>query len=169
MRKRSWTIEQLKEAVQNSTRFRQVLKKLSLREAGGNYFQLQKYIKELGLDTSHFKGPGWSRGLHFGFKPKIPLKEILVQNSYFQSYKLKNRLFRDGFKTPHCVECGWAKRSEDGRMPLEIDHINGDVHDNRLENLRILCPNCHSLKPTHRGRNQKKKIGQVAERFTHNT
>ncbi|MDE1988391.1 MAG: HNH endonuclease, partial [Patescibacteria group bacterium] len=41
-------------------------------------------------------------------------------------------------------------------LPLELDHINGDRHDNRLENLRILCPNCHSLKPTHRGRNMNK-------------
>ncbi|MGB4076287.1 MAG: HNH endonuclease [Minisyncoccia bacterium] len=39
-------------------------------------------------------------------------------------------------------------------MPVELDHVNGDRHDNRIENLRILCPNCHSLKPTHRGRNK---------------
>lgn len=47
--------------------------------------------------------------------------------------------------------------SEDGRIPLELDHINGDRHDNRLENLRVLCPNCHSLKPTHRGLNRSKR------------
>ncbi len=58
-------------------------------------------------------------------------------------------------KKPECEECGWAKRSEDGRIPLELDHINGDSHDNRLENLRILCPNCRSLEPTHRGMNIK--------------
>ena len=112
---------------------------------------------------------GWSKGLHFGFRPKIPLKQILVQNSYFQSYKLKNRLLREGLKPPYCEECGWAERSRDGRLSLELDHINGDVHDNRLENLRILCPNCHSLKATHRGRNRKNKEGRVAERHTHNT
>jgi len=156
-KKRTWTIEQLKEAVKNSTSFRQVLRKLGLREAGGNYFQLQKYVKELKLNTIHFKGRGWNKGLHFPFKPKVPLEKILVQNSYFQSYKLKNRLIQAGLKPPYCEKCGWAERAEDGRLPLELDHINGDVHDNRLENLRVLCPNCHSLQSHYRGRNRRKE------------
>ncbi len=168
MRKRSWTISQLEEAVNKSTSFRQVLKRLGLQPTGGNYFQLQKYINELRLDTAHFKGMGWRKGLHFEFKPKMPLEQILIRNSNFQSYKLKNRLVREGLKSSRCEECGWSKMSEDGRLPLEIDYINGDVHDNRLENLRILCPNCHSLKPTHRGRNRKSN-GRVAKRYTHNT
>lgn len=167
MKKRSWTTDQLNSAVKSSTSFRQVIKKLGLREAGGNYFQLKKYVEELSLDTSHFRGPGWSKGLHFSFKPKVPLEKVLIQNSYFQSYKLKNRLFNEKLKTPKCEECGWAKTAESGRLPLEIHHINGDVHDNRLENLIILCPNCHSLKPTHRGCNRNN--ARVAERFTHNT
>ncbi|MEX2398487.1 MAG: HNH endonuclease [Candidatus Saccharimonadales bacterium] len=58
-------------------------------------------------------------------------------------------------KLPKCELCGWDKRSIDGRTPVELDHINGDRYDNRLENLRVLCPNCHSLQPTHRGRNMK--------------
>lgn len=155
-KKRLWTIEQLEKAVRDSTSYRQVLKKVGLREAGGNYFQLRKYIKELKLDISHFKGRGWNKGLRFPFKPKVPLEKILVQNSYFQSYKLKNRLIKEGLKPPHCEICGWAERSPDGRLPLELDHLNGDVHDNRLENLRILCPNCHSLQPHYRGRNRRK-------------
>jgi hypothetical protein len=156
MRKRSWTEIQLRQAVITSTSTRQVLVKLKLREAGGNYDQIKKYIKECSLDTSHFKGRAWNKGLRGIGKPLIQLKNILVKNSSFQSYKLKKRLFEEGLKQKFCEECGWCSRTEDGYLPLELDHINGDRHDNRLNNLRILCPNCHSLKPTHRGRNQRK-------------
>lgn len=90
------------------------------------------------------------------YLPIMPIKDILVENSNFQSFKLKKRLFIENIKFPVCEECGWAKKSEDGRIPVELDHINGDRYDNRIENLRILCPNCHSLKPTHRGKNKKK-------------
>lgn len=147
---------QLQEAVQSSSSYRRVLIALGLREAGGNYEQVKKYIKEYNLDTKHFTGSAWSRGLHGIIRPSLPLERILVKDSSFQSFKLKKRLFAKGIKQKQCEECGWAKMSDDGRIPLELDHINGDRHDNRLENLRVLCPNCHSLKPTHRGRNRKK-------------
>ncbi|MFA6254085.1 MAG: HNH endonuclease [Candidatus Paceibacterota bacterium] len=155
-KKRTWTIEKLRIAVKKCTSYRQVLHELDLKEAGGNYDQLKKYIKELSLNTKHFTGKGWNKGLKGTGKTSIPLNEILVPNSTFQSFKLKNRLFSAKIKEPQCEECGWAKRSEDGRLPLELDHINGNRHDNRLSNLRVLCPNCYSLKPTHRGRNRKK-------------
>ena len=94
MGKRSWTKEQLEKAVKSSYSYRQVLSKIGLKEAGGNYVQLKKYIQEYNLDSSHFKGRGWSKGLSLPFIPRVPLKEILVKNSYFQSHKLKNRLIR---------------------------------------------------------------------------
>lgn len=156
MRQRSWSKQQLQEAVATSFSFRQVIAKLGLVEAGGNYAQLQKYIKEYNLDSSHFRGKAWNKGQKFGIRPLIPTKKILVIDSDFQSYKLKNRLFAEGIKLPKCETCGWNRKAVDGRLPLELHHINGDRRDNRLRNLRILCPNCHSLQPTHRGRNIKK-------------
>ncbi len=93
--------------------------------------------------------------------PFIKLTEILVENSTYQSFKLKKRLFSARLKKPSCEECGWAQVSIDGRIPLELDHINGNRHDNRIENLRVLCPNCHSLKPTHRGMNRKRPSGGI--------
>jgi len=158
MRKRSWSTSELKNAVKTSTSIRQVLIKLKLKPAGGNYEQIKKYTKIYNINTKHFKGQGWNKGLKGVGKPRIPLKQVLVRNSTFQSYKLKKRLFAKNLKPKHCEICGWAKKSIDGRIPLELDHINGDSHDNRLLNLRILCPNCHSLQPTHRGRNKKKKV-----------
>ena len=158
MRKRSWTTKQLEESVKVSSSYRQVLTALKLYPSGGNYEQLKNYIKENSLDISHFKGKGWNAGLRRIGKPRIPLEKILNKGISFQSFKLKKRLFTAKLKPQCCEICGWAQKTEDGYLPLELDHINGDRHDNRLENLRILCPNCHSLQPTHRGKNKRKSI-----------
>ena len=156
MKRRSWTKEDLIKAVSNSKSTRQVLFNLKLVEAGGNYEQVKKYLKLYNIDTKHFTGKAWNKGMKGRYLPITLTKDILKRNSNFQSFKLKKRLFIEGIKLPKCEECGWAKKSEDGRIPVELDHINGDRYDNRLENLRVLCPNCHSLKLTHRGRNKKK-------------
>lgn len=155
MRPRQWTIEQLREAAKKSRSVRQVLHRLRLREAGGNYAQIKKHLHLYNIDVSHFKGRAWKKGMKIPFSPKIPLRKVLIKNSTYQSYKLKARLIREGLKKMQCEICGWAEKSLDGRIPLELDHINGDSGDNRIKNLRILCPNCHSLQPTHRGRNRK--------------
>ena len=157
IKKKKWTEEDLKTAVKNSTSVRQVLQKIGLIEAGGNYTQIKKYIYYYNIDTKHFKGKGWNKGMKGIGKPIISLDKILIKNSNYQSYKLKRRLFEKGIKNQKCEECGWAKKSKDGRIPVELDHINGDGKDNRLKNLRILCPNCHSLQSTHRGLNQNRK------------
>ncbi len=148
-----WKIEQLWDAVKNSHSYRQVIETLGLIPAGGNYAHIKRLIAEHGLDISHFLGRAANCGPNRKGGMKYSLEDVLVQNSTYQSHKLKNKLFDAGLKEKRCEECGWAKASEDGRIPVELDHINGDRNDNRLSNLRILCPNCHSLKSTHRGRN----------------
>ena len=168
MKAKSWTIEQLVKAAKNSTSIRQVLHKLGLKEAGGNYAQIKKYLDLYKINTTHFKGKAWNKGMKYSLPSKTPLKKILVKNSNYQSYKLKSRLFREGLKEKKCEICSWAEKSPDGRIPLELDHINGDSKDNRLENLRILCPNCHSLQLTHRGRNRK-STGQWRNWYTRDT
>ncbi len=155
---RKWSDDQLIKAVKKSKSIRNVIKLLGLKPTGGNYEQVKKYVKQNNLDTSHFTGMTWNKGMKFGENPIIPLYKILVSKSTYQSFKLKKRLFSAKLKEPKCEQCGWAKISTDGRIPLELDHVNGNRYDNRLENLRILCPNCHSLQPTHRGKNIGKNI-----------
>jgi hypothetical protein len=154
---RRWSDDALRSAVASSRCYAQVIRALGLIPAGGNYDHVQRRIRELGLDTSHFTGPGWNLGSRFTPRPAMPLEDVLVAGRWAGSHLLKQRLFRAGIKTPQCELCGWAQRSSDGRVPVELDHVNGDRTDNRLENLRILCPNCHSLQPTHRGLNQKSR------------
>ncbi len=165
-RKRTWSESQLKNAVKKSFSYRNVIKMLGLRATGGNYDQVKKYIKEYNFSTEHFTGMLWNKGKKLGPKPLIKLEDILVKYSTYQSFKLKKRLFLVKLKKPKCEKCGWAKVSPDGRLPLELDHINGDRHDNRLENLRILCPNCHSLQSTHRGMNRKRPGAEIGRQPT---
>lgn len=157
IRAKSWSISDLKRAVKNSTSYRQVITKLGLIPAGGNYSHVKKYIRLHTISTIHFTGKAWNRGMTGIGKPILTLGEILVKNSHYQSFKLKKRLFAEGLKKPRCELCHWSKKTIDGRLPLELDHVNGDRYDNRIDNLRILCPNCHSLQSTHRGLNRKKK------------
>ncbi len=151
------------EAVIVSKSYRNVLILLGLVPAGGNYEQIKNRIRELNLDIEHFTGMGWNVGMNFRPRDPTPIAMLLVKDSTYQSFSLKKRLFAEGFKTPKCELCGWAEQAEDGRIPVELDHINGDHYDNRLENLRILCPNCHSLQATHRGKNKKVHLARVLE------
>ena len=158
MKRRSWSASDLREAVAKSRSFRQALKFLNLKPAGGNYSQIKKYIREYNVDNGHFKGRGWNKGLTGFSIPRVSLEKILVRDSSFQSFKLKLRLFNAGLKPQYCERCGWAKKTQDGYLPLELDHINGNPRDNRLKNLQVLCPNCHSLTPTHRSRKRKAAV-----------
>ena len=162
MSKRSWTDEELIGIIPGCFSYRMVIMKLGLVPAGGNYDHVRRIVKELGISTKHFTSKGWNGGWRFDpRRPARNLNDILVQNIQVQSHKLKLRLIREGYKKTICELCGWCQKSVDGRVPIELDHINGDHNDNRIDNLRILCPNCHSLQPTHRGKNKKSYLARV--------
>ena len=158
MKLRKYSLEQLTEAVAQSLSMAQVLKRLNVRVAGGNYTTLKKAIKHFDLDASHFRGKGWNRGDHSGIlkshRKSLSLTEVLVENSYYLSNRLKKRLIKAGIKQHKC-ECCEIVEWNGKPAPIELDHINGVRTDNRLENLRILCPNCHAQTKTYRGRNIK--------------
>lgn len=147
----------LQEAVKNSFSIRETLKYLGIVAAGGNYKTIHKYIKEWNIDTSHFTGQLWNKGKHQVCNPAKPLNEVLVENSNYQSYKLAKRLLKEGLKEHKCEMCGRNKWLENS-IPLELHHKNGNNTDNRLENLQLLCPNCHTLTDNYRGKNIKNKL-----------
>lgn len=155
-KKRGYTDDDIQAAVASSVSMAEVLRKLNLRDAGGNYKSLHDHIKRLGIDISHLKGKAWSGGQRGSFQNARPLDQVLVKDSdYTSTHALRKRLIAEGQLEPRCVACGlseWLSQP----IPLELDHINGDRFDHRLENLRLLCPNCHALTATYRGKNKRR-------------
>ncbi len=158
MKLRKYTEDQLREAVKTSTSIAQTLSKLGVAPYGGNYHVLKRAIKHFNLDTSHFTGQLWNKGKTFGSKQ--PLHRYLNNELQIQSSKLKRRLVSEGVLSEVCSNCRKTKWLGHP-IPLELDHINGNHSDNQLSNLRLLCPNCHALTPTYRGKNKTSKLSSV--------
>ena len=129
---------------------------LGLKPSGGNYRIMHNAIEKYSIDVSHFTGQGWNVGLIFKPFEEKPLVEILVSDSSYQSSKLKHRLLKEGVKFNVCECCGLSEW-QGVPISLEIHHINGNNRDNRIENLQLLCPNCHALTDNYRGRYKGRK------------
>lgn len=127
---------------------REVLRKLGYKPDGG-YLNLRKIIKS--FDTSHFTGAGWLKGKTYYQKSN---EELFVVNGSTNSHSIKLNLFRRGLKDKQCEKCR-RKKWLGNDLPLELNHINGNDRDNRLENLEILCPNCHYFTPNYKSKNKK--------------
>ncbi|MGW0608227.1 HNH endonuclease signature motif containing protein [Streptomyces sp. NPDC002640] len=148
-----WSRDVLQEAVSASRTMAEVLLRLGLDRVGGNHTYISRRLRLYGIDTSHLDRsshrPARVPGQRHPDWPLV-LQEPQVARR-IDSGKLRKAMKAAG--TPeHCAACGNPGAWEGEPLKLEVDHVNGDWRDNRLRNLRFLCPNCHATTDTYRGR-----------------
>ena len=152
--KAEYGIELLSKTVAHNNSVTDVLKVLGLRCAGGNYNTINGYIKKYNLDTSHFETSA-EKAKRVLFKQDLPRELILCENSTVHRSTVKRYIFKHNLIPNICIFCGQDENWYGKKMTLILDHENGIHNDNRLENLRIVCPNCNATLDTHCGKNKK--------------
>lgn len=158
---RKYTKEWLTELCKDSYSYAEVLKKAGRKQGGGTQATLKKKIKEFNIDISHFTGQKWydspNQKNNVISREGYSLEEVFIQNSPVTQKVLRGYIERHNVLEYKCQTCGCDGNWQNGIISLEVDHINGDNKDNRVKNLRYLCPNCHALTDTYRGKNVSRK------------
>ena len=140
------TSSELQEIVKNAQSKADICRALGLLPKGGNYATIDRLLAEHEIVWDKNYTP-WNKGKAYKTKQYHNIKEILVENSpHKNTYQLKLRLIKEGLKEAKCEICGYSES-------IELHHINGNPTDNRLENLQILCPNCHAKTDNYRVKN----------------
>ena len=162
MRKRKYTKELLVPLVKECVSYAQLISKLGLKQSGGIHRMITMRIKEYGIDTSHFTGQLWNKGKTKETDERVrnqsviistPSFKIFCKNSAYKSSKIYDRLLELGWKK-ECVICritDWLGKP----LRFHVDHKNGDHTDNRFDNIRIICPNCHQQTENWGAKNKK--------------
>ncbi len=160
MTKIKYTKDILEPIVAKSKSYAEVIRSFKLKPSGGTYTNFRKIIRDYDLDVSHFTGQGWAKGLTSSsnesirrVRDKISFSdsEILCEFSppSIRSSRIKTLMLKNGSKYRcHEESCDIIDEWNGKKLTLHIDHINGITSDNRLSNLRFLCPNCHQQTPT---------------------
>ena len=161
MKKVNYTKELLEDKVKDCYSFAELCRRLGLKPEGSNPKTVRKKMDEFGIDYSHFTGQRWN------INPSNPVYQgkylpNLCEHSSLSTSNAKTLVYKLGLKENKCEICGtseWQGKS----LVCELHHINGDSTDNRIENLQILCPNCHSQTENFRSRNIPKVMSASEE------
>ncbi|MGH2942125.1 MAG: HNH endonuclease, partial [Solirubrobacteraceae bacterium] len=157
-----YTEQQAREAIVASRSYAESLRRLGLCASGGNWLTLRRWAEQWAISTEHFDpyagnaAASRSRGR--------PLEEVLVADSTYARNALKKRLWSEGLKPRQCELCGQGELWHGRPLGLILDHVNGIRDDNRLENLRIVCPNCAATFYTHCGRKNRRELERTCAR-----
>lgn len=153
-----YTRELLTEAAVNSISIADVLRYLQIPIAGGTHAHISRKLKQFGIDTSHFLGQAHTRNQPS--RQRLAPEQVLVVRP-LGAPRPKPRILRRALHesgVPYaCAVCGIEAEWNGEPIVLHVDHVSGNWLDNRKENLRFLCPNCHSQTPTFAGRFKNKK------------
>lgn len=160
----SYTKEWLEELCKDSYSYAEVLTKAGRKQGGGTQATLKKKIELFGIDISHFTGQRWhespNQQENHTSREKYTLNEVFVKNSPVTQKVLRGYVERHNLIPYKCQKCECDGNWQGGKISLEIDHIDGDNTNNEITNLRYLCPNCHALTDTYRGKNKALKQAQ---------
>jgi HNH endonuclease len=149
--------QELRDAIGVSDGYAATLRTLGLCQTGGNNQVLKRWIDQWEIDVSHFPTASERarRNPRLNAQP-TPVEEYLIEGKVVNGNHLKRKLYQSNLKTPVCELCGQDENWRGMKMSLILDHINGVHDDNRIENLRIVCPNCNATLDTHCGKKNKK-------------
>jgi len=155
-----YDIVKISKIIKESYSYADVFRKMNKSKSGDSYKTLKQYIERNNIDVSHFEPWKNNKSSCSG----KPITFWLKNGTKISSTKLKDKLYKEGIKERKCELCGQGEDWNGGKMSLILDHINGVNNDNRLENLRIVCPNCNATLPTHCRGNKYKKEKIVKKR-----
>lgn len=156
MNRYDWSKDRVEKAIKNSINFCEALRYLNIPQSGNNNQTLKRKVKEYNLDVSHFTG---RKREVYGIinMSYVPAEHYLKPNIRVKSQLLKDKLIIEGYKENKCEICGISEWN--GKpITLQLHHIDGDHNNNTIDNLQIICPNCHSQTENYCGGANRRKI-----------